>query len=323
MDDDDFSDADIIGRLIVGKYKVEHKLGSGSFGQVYSCIDIERKETWAMKVESRHINDNRQLFIENRIYTILKDGRGFPRVAFYGNENTFDILVIELLGPSLEDVFNYCDRKFTIKTSLMVVDQMVSRIEYVHTCHIIHRDIKPDNFLMGIKSTANIVYLIDFGLSKRYRDPETLIHIPSKKNKSLTGTARYASINAHNGSEQSRRDDLEAISYVFMYFILGSLPWQGLQGTAHKSKFERIAEKKMQTSADILCRNQPPECTLFVTYCRNLVYDHRPDYNYLRQLLRYLMSQKRYQYDYQYDWIIKRKSLENGWKEELDIEIDT
>ncbi|CAF0904397.1 unnamed protein product [Adineta steineri] len=139
----------------------------------------------------------------------------------------------------------------------MLVDQMISRIEYVHTCHLIHRDIKPDNFLMGIKSTGNIVYIIDFGLSKRYRDPESLVHIPWKSNKSLTGTARYASINAHKGTEQSRRDDLEAISYVFMYFITGTLPWQGLQATAKKAKFERIAEMKMKITPEQLLKDGP------------------------------------------------------------------
>lgn len=131
---------------------------------------------------------------------------------YFGSEGTFDVLVIELLGPSLEDLFNYCDRRFTLKTALMLVDQMISRIEYVHACHLIHRDIKPgaksvlctssgdktndgsrcrlDNFLMGVKSAGNTVYIIDFGLSKRYRDPKSLVHIPCKSNKSLTGTRR-------------------------------------------------------------------------------------------------------------------------------------
>jgi casein kinase I family protein HRR25 len=120
----------------------------------------------------------------------------------------------------------------------------------------------------------------------------------------ILGTARYASINAHKGTEQSRRDDLEAISYVFMYFILGTLPWQGLQATAKKSKFERIAEMKMQMTPEKICKNHPKECILFLNYCRKLSFDNRPDYNYLRHLFRYLLYQKGDQYDYEYDWII-------------------
>ncbi|UJR14962.1 hypothetical protein I4U23_001941 [Adineta vaga] len=295
---------DITGRIIADNYRIQMKLGAGSFGQVYLCEHIHSHEQWAIKIEIHNANNNPQLMIEHKIYTILHGASGFPKVDYYGSEKTFDVLVIELLGPSLEDLFNYCDRKFSLKTALMLIDQMISRIEYVHTCHLIHRDIKPDNFLMGVKSTGNTVYIIDFGLSKRYRDPESLVHIPCKNNKSLTGTARYASINAHKGIEQSRRDDLEAISYVFMYFIIGTLPWQGLQATAKKTKFERIAELKMKTTPELICKNHPKECILFLKYCRTLEYDHRPDYDYLRHLFRYLLSDKGDQYDYDYDWIV-------------------
>ena len=126
------------------------------------------------------------------------------------------------------------------------------------------------------------------------------------------GTARYASINAHKGLEQSRRDDLEAISYVFMYFITGKLPWQGLQATAKKAKFERIAEMKMKFTPEQLCKNYPKECVLLLKYCRTLEYDHRPDYDYLRHLVRYLLYDKGEQYDYDYDWIVSYTQKQNA-----------
>ncbi|CAF2092701.1 unnamed protein product [Rotaria magnacalcarata] len=142
-DEEEFHELDMTGRVIANNYRIESKLGAGSFGQVYLCEHVRTHEQWAMKIESHAMNNNPQLSIEHKIYTILQGAIGFPKIDYFGSEGTYDVLIIELLGPSLEDLFNYCHRKFTLKTALMLVDQMVSRIEYVHTCHLIHRDIKP------------------------------------------------------------------------------------------------------------------------------------------------------------------------------------
>jgi serine/threonine protein kinase len=160
---------------------------------------------------------------------------------------------MDLLGPSLEDLFSFCGRKFQTKTVLMIADQLISRVEYVHSKNFIHRDIKPDNFLIGLGKRSNLIFLIDFGLAKKFRDAKTHQHIPYKENKNLTGTARYASINAHLGIEQSRRDDLEAIGYVLVYFAKGKLPWQGVNAQGKAEKYHKIMEKKMATPVEYLC----------------------------------------------------------------------
>merc|ERR1712032_678612 len=131
-----------------------------------------------------------------------------------------------------------------------LADQMIKRVEYMHSKNILHRDIKPDNFLIGLGRKANQVHIIDFGLAKKYRDSRTQQHIPYRENKSLTGTARYASVNTHLGIEQSRRDDLEAIGYVLLYFFRGSLPWQGIKANSKKEKYEKIMEKKITTEVE-------------------------------------------------------------------------
>lgn len=178
----------------------------------------------------------------------------FRCCRYYGQEKEYNVLVMDLLGPSLEDLFNFCSRRFTLKTVLMLADQMIGRIEYVHCKSFIHRDIKPDNFLMGIGRHCNKLFLIDFGLAKKFRDMRTRCHINYREDKNLTGTARYASINAHLGIEQSRRDDMESLGYVLMYFNRGCLPWQGLKAATKKIKYEKISEKKMSTPVEVLCK---------------------------------------------------------------------
>jgi len=174
----------------------------------------------------------------------------------------------------------------------------------VHSRSFIHRDIKPDNFLMGLAKKANQVHIIDFGLAKKYRDPKSHIHIPYRENKNLTGTARYASINTHLGIEQSRRDDMESLGYVMMYFLRGSLPWQGLKAATKRQKYEKISEKKMSTSVESLCKGYPIEFVTYFQYCRSLRFDDKPDFSYLRKMFRDLFGKEGYQWDYVFDWTI-------------------
>lgn len=277
--------------------------GYGSFGDIYHATNIQTNEEVAVKLESIK-SKHPQLLYESKLYKILAGGVGIPCVHWYGVEGDYNVMVIDLLGPSLEDLFNFCNRKFSLKTVLMLADQMIIRVEYIHTKNFLHRDIKPDNFLLGLGKKANQVYAIDFGLAKKYREPKTQQHIPYREGKNLTGTARYASLNTHLGIEQSRRDDLEGLGYVMMYFLRGSLPWQGLKANAKKEKYEKIMEKKMSTPVEVLCKHFPCEMVTYFNYCRSLRFEDRPDYAYLRRLLKDLFFRESFQYDFIFDWTI-------------------
>ena len=211
-------------------------------------------------------------------------------------------MVTELLGPTLEDLVKMCKRKFTLKTVLLLADQLIRRLEQFHTKHYVHRDIKPENFLIGTGKKSSTIYLIDFGLSKRYRDPVSGLHIPYREDKSFTGTARYASIATHQGVEQGRRDDLESLGYLFVYFLNGSLPWQNMPAANKKEKYEKIYHKKQMTAPEKLCTGLPAEFENYVGYCRKLKFNERPDYALLLRGFKELFFQKGFFYDQIFDW---------------------
>ncbi|XP_028060999.1 casein kinase 1-like protein 10 isoform X1 [Camellia sinensis] len=289
--------------VIGGKFKLGRKIGSGSFGELYLGVNIQNGEEVAVKLEPAKTK-HPQLHYESKLYMLLQGGTGIPHLKWFGLEGEYNVMVIDLLGPSLEDLFNYCNRKFSLKTVLMLADQLINRVEYMHSRGFLHRDIKPDNFVMGLGRKANQVYIIDYGLAKKYRDLQTHKHIPYRENKNLTGTARYASVNTHLGVEQSRRDDLESIGYVLMYFLRGSLPWQGLKAGTKKQKYDKISEKKMLTSIEVLCKGYPSEFTSYFHYCRSLRFEDKPDYAYLKRFFRDLFIREGYQFDYVFDWTI-------------------
>ncbi|XP_057978497.1 casein kinase 1-like protein 2 [Malania oleifera] len=285
------------------KFRLGRKIGSGSFGEIYLGTNIQTNEEVAIKLENVKTK-HPQLLYESKLYKILQGGTGIPNVRWFGVEGDYNVLVMDLLGPSLEDLFNFCSRKLSLKSVLMLADQMINRVEFVHSKSFLHRDIKPDNFLMGLGRRANQVYIIDFGLAKKYRDTSTHQHIPYRENKNLTGTARYASMNTHLGIEQSRRDDLESLGYVLMYFLKGSLPWQGLKAGTKKQKYEKISEKKVSTPIEALCRGYPTEFASYFHYCRSLRFDDKPDYAYLKRIFRDLFIREGFQFDYVFDWTI-------------------
>ncbi|XP_019228521.1 PREDICTED: casein kinase 1-like protein 3 isoform X1 [Nicotiana attenuata] len=305
-------------RIIGEKYKLGRKIGSGSFGVIYLATHIETFEIVAVKIENRQTR-HPQLLYEAKLYTLLQGGSGIPNIKWRGVDGNDSVLIIDLLGPSLEDLVVHCGRKFSLKTVLMLADQMITRIEYLHSKGFLHRDIKPDNFLMGLGRKANQVYIIDFGLAKRYRDPATNRHIPYRENKNLTGTARYASCNTHLGIEQSRRDDLESLGYVLLYFLRGSLPWQGLKADTKKQKYDKIREKKVSTPIEVLCKSLPVEFASYLHYCHSLTFDQRPDYGFLKRLFRDLFTREGYKLDYVFDWTILKYQQTQSSRSQLEL----
>ena len=293
------NDDPMIGKLIFDRFKLLKRLGSGSFGSIYSA-EYEN-QLYAIKLEEKMSGQN---LLENEAYIMsYLNGPGLPFVKSYGYSSKHYILVMELMGKSLEDIFeNFVVKKMSIRCVCNIGYQMIEILEYIHNKHVIHRDIKPDNFVVGRNEKRKYIYILDFGLSKKYRSSKTLKHYPIIKSKNLTGTARYASINALNGFSQSRRDDLEAVGYVLMYFLRGKLPWQGIPVKNREDRYRKIMEKKIATSPEELCNGFPSQFCEYIKYTRNLLYEQDPNYDYLRNLFTSVLSADRLGIDCYYDW---------------------
>ena len=277
-------------------------LGKGSFGEIYITKDILSRNFYALKLESIKSKQN-QLKLEKHVLDTMNNIEGFPKVISFGKHEDNNYLIMELLGPSLSDLFIYCNQKFTLQTVLLIAIQILTRVQDLHSKNYLHRDIKPENFLLGLNNNSNILYCIDFGLSKKYKDLK-IDNIPYKENRSLVGTARYASINNHLGIEQSRRDDLESIGYLIIYLIKRKLPWQGCYGSTKIEKYNKILEKKLSISSEILCKDLPIEFTIYLNYVKNLKYNERPDYNFLKSIFFNLLC-KYYSEPFLFDWTIE------------------
>ncbi|ALC45943.1 CG12147 [Drosophila busckii] len=306
--------------IIGGKYRILSPIGSGSFGELYSAENVEDgDDKVAVKLESSSVKYP-QLPREAKIYNILRGGLGFPKLRYFGTEGIYNVLVVDLLGPSLEDLLNFCARNFSLKTTLMLGLQILARVEYLHMNCLLHRDIKPENFLMGLGEERARVFMIDFGLAKRYYRPRTCTHITYNERHELVGTARYASVRAHY-AEQGRRDDLESVGYLLMYFLRGRLPWQGISADTRRQKYEKIAESKSTLPLNVLCSGIPTEFYMYMKYCRSLHFEEQPDYAYLRQLFQVLFKAQRFLHDCLYDWVdIKQETADEFQQRLIDEE---
>lgn len=309
------------------KYIIQQKIGEGSFGQIFRAHNKISGENVAVKINYGE-NDNIVLKNEARIYTILSDIKGVPNMRNFGMDGSYNFMVLDILGPSLLDlkndygvipkiINNKINNKKTLslKTVLSLGLQMLRRIESIHDKGFLHRDIKPDNFLFGSERYPHVLYIIDFGLAKKYckyvdteeTSPHNIEHIPCETGRNITGTERYVSVNVHEGLTPSRRDDMESIGYVMIYLLNGYLPWSiketsNSENGSEKKELLDVCNMKKRVSHWILENNLPTECITYIEYCRNLEFDEKPDYNYLRTILLNLFKHKQFTVDNFFEW---------------------
>ena len=281
------------------------KLGNGSFGQIYQCLNTKTNEILACKIES--INELKpQLYHESKILLLMKNCTGFPTCYDFILTDQDKILIMDYLGPNLDTIMNKLPsdnniKKFTTKTSLMIMIQAIERLKCLHEKGIIHRDIKPENFVIGPKNKERIIYLIDFGLSKKISNDKILPTIKADRN--IIGTMRYISMNTHQGYEQGRRDDLESLFYIIIYFIKGELPWQNIKCKTRQEKYNKIFEiKKKVTEDGELVEDLPLEMKKILEYILGLNFAERPNYLMMKKAIELILNKLNYSNDLQFDW---------------------
>lgn len=285
--------------IVNDRYIIDKKIGKGSFGEVYLGYDKHVGHLVGIKLE--HQSTKHMLKHEYDIYLDIQQCKYkplIPDIFWFGSHREYQVMVMQYLGNSLDFFMQRCRGKFTIKTTLMLGIQLLDLISGLHSCGYIHRDIKPDNFLMGLGVNSKKVHLIDLGLAKQFKKKA---HIKPLSGKQLIGTARYASINSHIGNELSRRDDLESLGYMLIYFIKGELPWQGLTAKSKNEKYSLIGQAKKNLSIEVLTTGVPKVFHDYMTNVRSLEFKQRPDYRYLRNLFTTCFQKNKFLYDF-FDW---------------------
>jgi serine/threonine protein kinase len=278
--------------MLANKYKLLEKLSQGSFGKVFKAENIRTGEIVAIKTEVKS-KEQKSLKMEAKIYQYLANTEGIPQLKWFGATNNVNYLVTNLLEHSITSLVKEYGR-LSVKTVLLLGTQMIERLEILHGHYLIHRDIKPDNFMINISDRTNKIFLIDFGFCKRYNYEGN--HIEFKMNKTLIGTPNYVSLNVHKGCEPSRRDDLESCLYVMIYMLFGKF---FSVNKDDPNPFKILILKKEQLT------NIPRFLTVTINYVRTLRFEEEPDYKYIIRVFSEVLEEQRkmeYEEDDEYEW---------------------
>lgn len=274
--------------IAVAGFTLGRRLGSGCYGDVYIGHRCGTNEEVAIKLEPVS-SKRRDLKREWDFYGRLEGGRGVPKVYWYGTVGDYNALVMELLGPSIRDLWKQCGHRFSLRTVLSLADQIIEILQFVHSKGIVHQDLKSQNLCFGRGANAGQVYILDFGLSKNYIDQRQR-HIPHRQGDGFVGSPAFSSINSHFGSELSRRDDMESLAYVLIQLLHGVLPWQK-NIPADRVK-QAMATAKLSTPVGHLCVGLPVEFSEYINICRNLGFTEEPPYDGLRKLMQNALAQE-------------------------------
>ena len=304
---------------VAGKYRLGKRIKKGNFADLFKAVDVQTGENVAVKMESVKASKG-QLAYESNILKVLNQVVGVPEVYWFGVDGEFNVLVLELLGPDLEKLFMYCRERFALKTVVLVALQVLTRLEYLHDRNFVHRDVKPENLVLGLGQKSELIHLINYSISKKYQDSKNFPQVPKQEGKQVIGTVRYASCWSLMGIEMSRRDDLESFFYVLAYFLNGCLPWQGLSGSKSE-KLIKIREMKKDALVDGLFSDLPVEILSILIYVRSLKFEEKPDYNYIQGLLRGLLSKEKLANDLIFDWTIRNYRMNRPMHFNLGEEI--
>jgi len=287
----------MLENVIDRRFQRESLLGEGNFGRVYLCTDIVLKEHVAIKVSEQ--NQLSQIKQEETILKEMQGTRGFPRFIKSNFLEDYNYIAMQLLGPNINEKFNECHKKFSLQTIVTLGRQMLMRVKSIHNKGYVHRDLKPHQFLLGPRSDRNTIYMVDFGLCKRYKTKDLGLHIAYMENRPFVGTMYYASLSTHNGIQQSRRDDLESLCYILSYFFNGRLPW--MITNKKKTTELKIRTEKAQSTASELFSSAPREFLELFNYVKSLNFETNPNYSYMISLFESI-ERKNELKTYPFDW---------------------
>ena len=274
---------------IFKKYKPIKNIGKGTFGNIYSVIRLKDKNVFAMKTEKKSAKD--QILESEAYYLYTLQGYDIPKLISYGQKNKYNILIETLLDKSLHYIYLEKKKHCNINDLCLIAIQLIDRLEWIHSKDIIYGDVKPENFLLGLDD-PNVIYIVDFGLCKKYRSSKTGKHILPKMRGIFSGTLSYASVNALKGKVLSRRDDLISLGYALIKLIKKNLPWASNLNPLNRAIFTQLINLKQNDAYGKLFESIPVELVDFVKYSKNLKFEQYPDYSYLRSLFIKVLAKK-------------------------------